>query len=137
MPKALADRQGFFYSQEAPRAHARGAFAFARKAVMLTRVYGLAAGIMPAVCVVAVCAVVTIAIVAWLVRDLGHRAIDKSAPDQVAAVLLALAALVGPFRWIWPWSHNAASDRPSEAVPSGQGERVLPGEGGDGEKQQA
>ena len=60
--------------------------------------------VLPVVCVVAVSAVAVVIVVAWLVREVALRAIEKSTPDQVASVVLALAALVSPFRWIWPWS---------------------------------
>jgi hypothetical protein len=59
---------------------------------------------LPVVCVIAVSSLAAIVVLAWLVREVAARAIEKAAPDQVAAVVSALAGLVSPFRWIWPWA---------------------------------
>jgi hypothetical protein len=71
---------------------------------MLSRLSDVLAGLLPVVCVVAVSSLAAVVTVALLVRDVAARAIEKAAPDQVAAVVIAVAALVGPFRWLWPWS---------------------------------
>lgn len=71
--------------------------------------------------VIAVSAVAAIAIVAWLIREVARRAIDKTAPDHVAPVLLALAALASPFRWFLPWSSQSGIQDPAGS-PLGAGQ---------------
>jgi hypothetical protein len=86
---------------------------------MLSRLNDALANALPVLCVVAGSSLIVIFIVAWLVREVAVRAIEKAAPDQVVAVIIALAGLVSPFRWIWPWSGKAQrlmdndKDRPS------------------------
>src|SRR5258708_7909494 len=102
----LGDRQGLFSFPTKPRVHMHAGLSRfrRRRAVLLSGMRDPVASALPLVCVIAVSAVVVVGIVAWLVREVALRAIEKSEPTQVAAVVLALAALVSPFRWIWPWS---------------------------------
>lgn len=74
---------------------------------MLSCLNDVVASALPAVCVVAGTSLVVIIVVARLVRDVALRAIEKTAPDQVAAVVTALTDLASPFRWLWPWSRKA------------------------------
>ncbi len=62
------------------------------------------AGALPAIIVVACTAIVAIAISAWLVRDVAHRAIERTSPEKVPAVVLALGSLLHPLRLFLPWS---------------------------------
>jgi hypothetical protein len=71
---------------------------------MLSRLNDVLASALPVVCVVACSSLVAVFIVAWLVREVAVRAIERATPDQVAAVIVALTGLVSPFCWIWPWS---------------------------------
>jgi Mn2+/Fe2+ NRAMP family transporter len=61
--------------------------------------------------VVAVSAVVALAIAAWLLHQVARRAIDKSTPEGLPAVLVALGAMIDPLRLFLPWSGR----RPAEA----------------------
>lgn len=63
-----------------------------------------AASALPVIIVVACTTIIAIAISAWLVRDVAHRAIERTSPDNVPAVVLALGALLHPLRLFLPWS---------------------------------
>jgi hypothetical protein len=78
---------------------------------MLSGLNDVLVSALPVVCVVAGTSLAVVLVIAWLVRDLGIRAIAKAAPDQVAAVVGALPGLVSPFRWIWPWSRKIPARR--------------------------
>jgi hypothetical protein len=93
---------------------------------MLSGASGLVASALPVVCVIAGTSLVALAIVAWLVRDVAVRAIARAKPDQVAAVIVALASLITPFHWIWPWSARTRTARRQEDNDS----RTGPSAGG-------
>jgi hypothetical protein len=59
---------------------------------------------LPVIVVIALSAIVAIAITALLVRDIACRAIARANPDEVPAVLQALAAMLGPLGDYLPWS---------------------------------
>jgi hypothetical protein len=59
--------------------------------------------VLPAICVASVSAVAIAVVVSYLVLRIALRAIEKSPPDKVPQVIIALSALVGSFRWIRPW----------------------------------
>jgi hypothetical protein len=88
---------------------------------------------LPAVIVIAVSAVAAIAIVAWLVRQIALKAIEKVSPEGVAPVIMALSALPSPFRLFLPWSGPEPGpkvERPSD-LPG------LPGEFGRDQSKEA
>ena len=70
-------------------------------------VYDIASAL-PVIIVVACTAIVAIAISAWLVRDVAHRAIERTSPEKVPAVVLALGSLLHPLRLFLPWSGRRA-----------------------------
>jgi len=72
------------------------------------------ANTLPVIIVIACTAIVAIAISAWLIRDVAHRAIERSSPDKVPAVLVALGSLLYPLRLFLPWSgHRAGASPPA------------------------
>jgi hypothetical protein len=79
---------------------------------------------LPVVIVLAVSSVIAIAIAAWLVYQVARRAIDKTTPEGVAAVILALATLLNPLRLFLPWS--TPSDPPQAQVPPSDPGQVSP-----------
>jgi hypothetical protein len=73
---------------------------------------------LPVILVIAGTTIVALGIAAWLVREVALRAIERTSPDKVPAVVQALAALLHPFRLFLPWSsHQAAPDRPPADGP--------------------
>jgi hypothetical protein len=71
---------------------------------------------LPVIIVVACTAIVAIAISAWLVRDVARRAIERTSPDKVPAVVLALGSLLHPLHLFLPWSGRwGPGSRPSGA----------------------
>jgi hypothetical protein len=70
-----------------------------------------AAGALPVIIVIACTTIIAIAISAWLVRDVARRAIERTSPERVPAVVLALGSLLHPLRLFLPWSSRGA--RPS------------------------
>jgi hypothetical protein len=52
----------------------------------------------------AIVVLVVVAIAAWLVRDIAEKAINKTTPDGVASVVLALGTLLDPLHRFLPWS---------------------------------
>jgi hypothetical protein len=68
------------------------------------------ASALPVIIVIACTAVIAIAISAWLVHDVAHRAIDRANPDKIPAVLLALGSLLHPLRLFLPWSGRLSRD---------------------------
>ena len=58
--------------------------------------------------VIAASTVTAIAIAAWLVHRIARRAIDKVPPEEVAPVILALAALLSSLRVFLPWAALSA-----------------------------
>lgn len=77
-----------------------------------TRTTYLMPGMLTVTIVIAVSAVTAIAITAWLVHQVARRAIDKTTPEGVAPVILALGALLNPLRLFLPWSSLSASPQP-------------------------
>lgn len=59
---------------------------------------------LPDVLVIAVSTVLVIAIAAWLAHDIARRAIDRANPDEVSAVVGALAAVLTTLGAYLPWS---------------------------------
>lgn len=78
------------------------------------------AGALPVIIVVASTTIIAIAISAWLVRDVAHRAIERTSPEKVPAVVLALGSLLHPLRLFLPWSSRDA--RPSLPLGNDQDE---------------
>jgi hypothetical protein len=70
------------------------------------------ASALPVIIVIACTAIVAIAISAWLVHDVAHRAIERSSPDKVPAVVLALGSLLHPLRLFLPWSSHRTGPDP-------------------------
>jgi hypothetical protein len=64
----------------------------------------------------AVCGVVSLAIAAWLIRELAHTALGKSAPEDVPQVLTALTGLLDKLGLLLPWSRRGRGS-PSPDVP--------------------
>jgi len=64
--------------------------------------------------VIAVSALAAIAITAWVLHQIARRALDKTTPDGVESVILALSALVEPFRMFLPWSQRGRSGLPKD-----------------------
>jgi hypothetical protein len=62
---------------------------------------------LPVVVVIAVASIAALGIVAWLVRDVARRAIERTSPDKVDAVVRALGSLWEPLRGFVPWSGRA------------------------------
>jgi hypothetical protein len=100
---------GLFFLEGALRAIARRPFVSQGEVTMLSEVSGLVESALPVVGVITAGSLVAFAILAWLVREVAVRAIEKATPEQVAAVVIAVAELVSPLRWIWPWSAKASS----------------------------
>jgi hypothetical protein len=67
---------------------------------------------LPVIVVIALSAIVAIAITALLVRDIARRAIARANPDEVPAVLQALAAMLGPLADYLPWSGRKGQTGP-------------------------
>lgn len=61
------------------------------------------AGLVSVACVIAVSAVVMMSIVSYLVFGIALRAMEKTSPDQMPQLIVALAQMIGSFSWIWPW----------------------------------
>jgi hypothetical protein len=87
----------------------------------VSRLNDLLASAFPVVCVVAGSSLIAVFIVAWLVRGVAERAIEKASPDQVAAVLRALPGLIIPFRGIWPWSGKSPQPIDADEDRTGRG----------------
>ncbi|MGH3159844.1 MAG: hypothetical protein ACRDNF_25170 [Streptosporangiaceae bacterium] len=68
-----------------------------------------AASALPVTIVIACTSLVAIAISAWLVRDVARRAIERTSPDKVPAVVQALGSLLHPLRLFLPWSGRRAA----------------------------
>ncbi len=54
----------------------------------------------------AIVLITVVAIAAWLVRDIAEKALDKTPPDSVAPVVLALGALLDALHRFLPWSKS-------------------------------
>jgi hypothetical protein len=70
-----------------------------------------------AVTALAICGVFSVAIAAWLVRELGRAALERSAQEDVPQVLAALGALLDKLSLLLPWSRRDRRSLP--AVPAG------------------
>jgi len=97
-----------------------------------------APGMLPVIIVIAISAIVAMAIAAWLVHQVALKAIDKTTPEEVAPVILALAAWLNPLRQFLPWSRPDKQDRqPSDtydltqAQPHNEMSPELPQEAGE------
>jgi hypothetical protein len=88
---------------------------------------------LPVVVVIAFSTVVAVAITALLVWGIACRAIARANPDEVPAVLEALAAMLGPLGDYLPWSgRKGPADPPipgNSAENTGASRRELPEEG--------
>jgi hypothetical protein len=62
----------------------------------------------------AVCGVFSLAIAAWLMRELTRAALEKSAQEDIPQVLTALSGLLDKLSLLLPWSR-----RGRESLPSG------------------
>jgi nitrate/nitrite transporter NarK len=58
----------------------------------------------PVMLVIAGTVIAVIAISAWLVRDVAHKALDRTSPERVPAVVLALGSLLRSLPQFLPWS---------------------------------
>lgn len=88
--------------------------------------------------VLALAAIVAIAISAWLVHDVAREAMKRTSPENVAAVVLALAALLRPLALYLPWfggmGRRRSRDELRAATRAAGGESNLElGEEGDHE----
>ncbi len=79
-----------------------------------------------AVIVIACSAVAAVAVAAWLVYQIARRAIEKTTPEGVPSVILALASLIDPFHRFLPWSGRA----PISEAPAGDSDGAS-GQDGD------
>ena len=86
---------------------------------MSTRPIYLISDPLPVVIVIAASAIATAVIGAWLVHQVASKALDKTTPDGVAQVILALGSLLHPLGLYLPWSLRKKSSRSSE--PTGEG----------------
>lgn len=112
LTEALAAARAFSFPESLARPRAREAFLFLRTGPMPPdRVELPTAGALPLLGVALGGAIIGIAIVAWLVREIASLAIEKSEPDHVADVVSALAALISAFRFFLPWSKAQALTR--------------------------
>jgi len=69
--------------------------------------------VVPVVIVIGVSTVVVVAIAACLVYQIARKAIDKTNPEGVAPVVLALSSLPVALRLLLPWvSSSEATQRP-------------------------
>jgi hypothetical protein len=59
-----------------------------------------------AVVVFAICGVFSLAIAAWLIRELAHTALARSAQEDVPQVLTALGGLLDKLSLLLPWSRR-------------------------------
>src|SRR5689334_6615210 len=76
---------------------------------------------LPVVIVIALSAIIAVAIAAWLIREVAQRAIEKTTPESVASVVLALGALLNPLRLFLPWS---SAKSPTELKDPGGSARI-------------
>ena len=67
-----------------------------------------------AVVAIAICGVLSLAIAAWLIRELAHTALERSAQEDVPQVLTALSGLLDKLSLLMPWSR-----RGRESLPTG------------------
>lgn len=66
-----------------------------------------------AVATLAICGVFSVAIAAWLVRELGRAALERSAQEDVPQVLAALGALLDKLSLLLPWSRRDRRSLPT------------------------
>jgi hypothetical protein len=76
---------------------------------------------LPVAIVVACTAIVCLGIAAWLVREVALRAIDRSSPEKVAAVVQALGSILRALGVFLPWSGRDTVGPPRiESVEHGE-----------------
>jgi hypothetical protein len=68
----------------------------------------------PVIAIIGFTVIVTVAIAAWLVRDVAHRAIERTSPEKVPAVVMALGSFLHPLRLFLPWSSRPMSIAPTQ-----------------------
>jgi hypothetical protein len=61
----------------------------------------------------AICGVVSLAIAARLIRELGQTALERSAQEDVPQVLTALSGLLDKLSQLLPWSRRRLGNLPS------------------------
>jgi hypothetical protein len=83
----------------------------------------LISGALPVIIVIALSTIIAVAIAAWLIREVASRAIEKTKPEDVASVVVALGALLNPLRLFLPWSGHKC---PTELTDPGGSGRVSP-----------
>jgi len=66
------------------------------------------ASALPVVLVIAGTAIAAIAISAWLVRDVAHKALDRTCPEKVPAVVVALGSLLRSLPQFLPWTNRSS-----------------------------
>ena len=97
---------------------------------MSTRAIYLISDPLPVVIVIAASTIVTAAIGAWLVHQVASKALDKTTPEGVAQVILALGGLLRPLGLYLPWSRQKTSPGSSEplgeAVPIASHNEATP-----------
>jgi hypothetical protein len=72
-----------------------------------------------AVVALATCGVISLAIAAWLIRELAHTALERSAQEDVPQVLAALSGLLDKLSLLLPWSRRGRESLPT-GVPRDQ-----------------
>jgi hypothetical protein len=104
------DEPGFLFpALIAPASADAGAFCCPKKEPMYPQSSGSAvSAVSPVVVVAAASAIVAIA-VAVVVWDIARRAIARVDADKVPAVLLAIAAMLGPLASCLPWSGQTSA----------------------------
>jgi hypothetical protein len=74
-----------------------------------------------AIIVIAITSIAATVVAAWVVRGVARSAIEKTSPEHVASVVLALGALLNGLRLFLPWSKEW--DRGNSTIP---GHSALP-----------
>ncbi len=80
-----------------------------------------------AVAALAICGVFSLAIAAWLIRELAHTALERSAQEDVPQVLAALSGLLDKLSLLLPWSRRGRQSLPGAVQrdgPAGDTESV-------------
>jgi hypothetical protein len=87
---------------------------------------------LPVVVVIAVTTILALAIAACLILSIARRAIDRTSPDEVPDVILALTAMLGQLADYLPWSGQKglakSSPRDSRAQITNNADASLPEE---------
>ena len=69
-----------------------------------------------ALVVFAICGVLSLAIAAWLIRELAHTALARSAQEDVPQVLTALSGLLDKLSLLLPWSRRGRESLPTRSL---------------------